>query len=59
MTQKFTKHITKGNLLLLKVSKPVYIDKLDDIVNKYTNIYHSTIKMKPVVVKSKTYIVFN
>ena len=49
----------KGNLLLLKVSKPVYIDKLDDIVNRYTNIYHSTIRMKPVVVKSKIYIVFN
>ena len=26
----------------------MYIDKLDDIVNKYNNIYHSTIKMKPV-----------
>ena len=30
------------------VSKNVYIDKLDDIVNKYNNTYHSTIKMKPV-----------
>ena len=29
----------------------VYIDKLDDIVNKYNNTYHSTIKMKPVDVK--------
>ena len=26
------------------------------IVNKYSNIYHSTIKMKPVDVKSNTYI---
>ena len=34
----------------------VYIDKLDYIVNKYNNRYHSTIKMKPVNVKSKTYI---
>ena len=33
-----------------------YIDKLDDIVNKYTNIYEKTIKMKPVDVKSNTYI---
>ena len=24
----------------------MYIDKLDDIVNKYNNTYHSTIKMK-------------
>ena len=32
----------------------MYIDKLDDIVNKYNNSYHSTIKMKPVDVKSST-----
>ena len=31
-------------------------DELDDIVNKYNNTYHSTIKVKPVDVKSKTYI---
>ena len=34
----------------------MYIDKLDDIVNKYNNTYHSTINMKPVDVKSSTYI---
>ena len=38
------------------ISKNVYIDKLDDLVNKYNNTYHSTIKMKPVDVKSNTYI---
>ena len=26
------------------VLKNVYIDKLDDIVNKYNNTYHSTIE---------------
>ena len=31
-------------------------DEVDDIVNKYNNTYHSTIKVKPVDVKSKTYI---
>ena len=31
---------------------------LDDVVNKHSNTYHSTIKMKPVKVKSCTYIVF-
>ena len=40
---------------MTSVSKNVYIDKLDDIVNKYNNEYHSTIKMKPVDVKSSTY----
>ena len=43
---------------MTSISKKVYIDKLDDIVNKYNNIYHSTIKMKLVDVKSSTYIDF-
>ena len=34
----------------------MYIDKLDDIVNKYNNTYQSTIKIQPVDVKSSTYI---
>ena len=33
------------------VLKNLYIDKLDDIINKYNNTYHHTIKMKPVYVK--------
>ena len=33
-----------------------YADKLDDIVNKYNNTYHSTIKMKLVDVKPSIYI---
>ena len=36
----------------------MYIDKLADIVNKYNNTY-STIKTKPLDVKSNTYIDFN
>ena len=32
------------------------IDWLDDLVNKYNNIYHRKIKMKPVDVKDNTYI---
>ena len=36
--------------------KPVYIDKLDDIVHDYNNKYHRTIKMKPINVKDNTYI---
>ena len=38
------------------ISKTVHIGKLDDIVSKYNNTYHSTIKMKPVDVKSSTSI---
>ena len=40
------------------ISKNVYIDKLDDIINEYNKKYHITIKMKPVNVKD-TYIDFN
>ena len=38
---------------MTSVSKNVYANKLDDIVNKDNNTYHGTIKMKPVDVKSK------
>ena len=33
------------------ISKNVYFDVLDNIVDKYNNIYHRTIKMKPIDVK--------
>ena len=41
---------------MTSVSENVYINKLDDIVNKYNNTYHSTMKMKPVDVKLNIYI---
>ena len=41
---------------MTSISKNVHIDKLVDIVNNYNSIYHKTIKMKPVDVKSNTYI---
>ena len=40
---------------MTSISKSVYIDKLDDIVNKYKDMYHRTIKMKPSDVKDNTY----
>ena len=41
---------------MTSVSKNVYIDKLDGIVKRYNNTYHSTIKMKPTDVIWNTYI---
>ena len=41
---------------MTSISKNLYIDKLDDIVNKYNNTYHGTVKMKPINVKSSKYI---
>ena len=33
---------------MTSISKNLYIDKLNDTVNKYNNAYHRTIEMKPV-----------
>ena len=41
---------------MTSISKNVCIDKLDDIVDKYNNIYHSAIKMNPFDVGWITYI---
>ena len=41
---------------MTSISKNVYIDKLDGLVNEYNNTYHTTIKMKPIDVKDNTYI---
>ena len=48
----------KINKYMTSISKNVYIEKLDDIVNEYNNTYHRTIKMKPIDVKDNTYIDF-
>ena len=41
------------------ISKKVYFDVLDDIVNKYNNTVHRTIKMKPIDVTSDSYAEYN
>ena len=46
---------SKNNKYMISISKNVYIDKLDDIVDKYNNTYHTTIKMKLADVKDTTY----
>ena len=43
---------------MTSISKNVYIHKLDDIVKKYNNTYHTSIKIKPVDIKHNTYISF-
>ena len=41
---------------MTSISKNVCIDKLDYIVNKYNNTYHSTINVKSIDVESRRYI---
>ena len=43
---------------MTSISKNMYIDELDDIVDEYNNTYYRTIKMKPIDVKDDTYIDF-
>ena len=49
LKNKILKHMTA-------ISKNVYFDVLDDIVNKYNDTVHRTIKMKPIDVKDNTYL---
>ena len=49
LKNKIFKHTTA-------ISKNVYFDMLDDIVNKWNNTVHRTIKMKPIDVKYNTYV---
>ena len=37
------------------ISKNVYFDVLNDIVDKYNSTYHKTIKMKPIDVKNDSF----
>ena len=57
ITERFIRTLkNKIYKYMTSVSKNIYIDKLDDIVNKYNNTYHSTIQMKRADAKSNTYI---
>ena len=52
LKNKIFKHMTA-------ISKNVYFDVLDDIVNKYNNTVHRTIKMKPIEVTNDYYAEYN
>ena len=49
----------KSYKYMTSTSKNVYNDKLGDIVNKYNNTCHRTVKIKPLDVKPSMYIDFN
>ena len=52
LKSKVFKHMTA-------VSKVVYFDALDAIVNEYNNAVHRTIKMKPIDVTCDSYVQYN
>ena len=41
------------------ITKSIYFDALDDIVNKYNETVHRTIKMKPIEVTSDFHAEYN
>ena len=41
------------------ISKIVSFDVLDDIVDKYSNTVHRTIKMKPINITGDSYVKYN
>ena len=52
LKNKTYKHMTS-------ISKNTYLNVLDDIVDKYNNTYHNTIKMKPIAVKNNNFTKYN
>ena len=52
LKNKIFKHMTA-------ISKNIYFDVLDGIVNKYNNTVHRTIKMKPINVTSDSFAEHN
>ena len=52
LKNKIFKHMTA-------ISKNVYFDLLDDIVNQYNNTVHRTIKMKPIDVTNDSFAEYN
>ena len=57
VAERFIKILkNKISKYMTSLSKNVHIGKLDNIVSIYNNTYYKTIKMKPVDVKSRTYV---
>ena len=52
LKNKIFKHTTA-------ISKNIYINVLNDIVNKYSNTVHKTIKMEPIDVTNDSYVEYN
>ena len=49
VAERFIRTLKNKNFKhMTAISKNIYFDVLDDIVNKYNNTVHRTIKMKPI-----------
>ena len=60
VAERFIRTLKNENFKhMTTISKNVYVDVLDDIVNKYKNTIHKTIKMKPIDVTNDSYVKYN
>ena len=56
---RFVRTLKNKSKYMTAVSKIVYFDVLDDIINRYKNRVHRTIKMKPIDVAFDSYAEYN
>ena len=60
VAERFIRTFKKSNLQVYdSISKNAYFNVLSDIVDKYNNTYHKTIKMKPIDVKNDSFAEYN
>ena len=60
VAERFIRTLTnKISKQMRAISKNIYSDVLHDIVNKYNDRVHGTIKMKPIDVRSDSYTEYN
>ena len=57
VAERFIRTLNNKNFKhMTAISANIYLDALDDIVNKYNNTVHRKIKMKPIDVTSDAYV---
>ena len=60
VAERFIRTLKNKNFKhMTTISKNVYIDVLNDIVNRYNNTVHKTIKIKPIDVTNDSYVEYN
>ena len=60
VAERFIKTLKKKIFIhMAAILKNVYFDVLEDIVNKYNNTVHKTIKMKPIDVTNDSFVEYN
>ena len=59
VAERFIRTLKKKFKHMTAISKSVYFNVLDDIVDKYNNTVHRTITMKPLDVTDDSYVEYN